>query len=70
MSSQQDAFKVVSSVVSGFLFAHFPTVKQVSKGSFISYDVIVVPKKVPVEKESKFLRGRANICVGDNCTMC
>ena len=45
MSSQQDAFKVVLSVVSGILFARFPTVEQVSKGSFFSYDVIVVPKK-------------------------
>ena len=36
---------VVSMVVYGFLFAHFPTVEQVSKGSFFSYDVIVVPKK-------------------------
>ena len=36
---------VVLTALSGILFARFHTVEQVSKGSFFSYDVIVVSKK-------------------------
>ena len=47
-----DVIKVVSTEVSGILFAHFPTVKCITRVVAFFYDTIVVKKKVPVEKES------------------
>ena len=64
---------VVSNVGSGILFACFSTAECITTISFlflwvISYDVIVVAKKVPVEKKNELSRGGA--CVRDESAMC
>ena len=52
------AITVVSTVMSGILFACFPTVDYVTTAVAFFYDVIIVQKKVPVDSKS-FGKGKS-----------